>query len=121
MPFTMIAFGLASLSMIGVPPVSGFVTKWFLALGTLDIHNMILLTVILVSSLLNAGYFVPVFYTSFFRQTAPGDNPSTGSFLKASPLIMFMVIPLFFTAVASVMFGVYPDLFLNIINLMVAR
>ena len=120
MPFTMIAFGLASLSMIGVPPVSGFVTKWFLALGTLDIHNTILLTVILVSSLLNAGYFVPVVYTSFFGKPNPGDNPSTG-FLEGSPLIMFMVIPLFFCAVASVLFGIFPDLFLKIINLMVVR
>jgi multicomponent Na+:H+ antiporter subunit D len=120
MPFTMIAFGLASLSMIGVPPVSGFVTKWFLALGTLDIHNMILLTVILVSSLLNAGYFVPVVYTSFFGKPNPGDSSSPG-FLEGSPLIMCMVIPLFFTAVASVLFGIYPDLFLKIINLMVVR
>jgi multicomponent Na+:H+ antiporter subunit D len=120
MPFTMIAFGLASLSMIGVPPVSGFVTKWYLALGTLDIHNMILLTVILVSSLLNAGYFVPVFLTSFFGKPVPGDqNP--GRFLEGSPLIVFMVVPLFFAAVASVLFGVYPDLFLKIIDVMVVR
>jgi len=55
MPLTMIAFGLASLSMIGAPPVSGFVTKWFLALGAMDIHNVILLVVLLASSLLNAG------------------------------------------------------------------
>jgi multicomponent Na+:H+ antiporter subunit D len=120
MPFTMIAFGLASLSMIGVPPVSGFVTKWYLALGTLDIHNMILLTVILVSSLLNAGYFVPVFLTSFFGKPVAGDE-TNGKFLEGSPLIMFMVIPLFFAAVASVLFGVYPDFFLNIIDLMVVR
>jgi multicomponent Na+:H+ antiporter subunit D len=120
MPFTMVAFGLASLTMIGVPPVSGFVTKWFLALGTLDIHNTILLTVILVSSLLNAGYFVPVVYTSFFGKPNPGDNPSSG-FLEGSPFIMFMVVPLFFCAVASVLFGIFPDFFLNIINLMVVR
>jgi len=120
MPFTMIAFGLASLSMIGVPPVSGFVTKWYLALGTLDIHNMILLTVILVSSLLNAGYFVPVFLTSFFGKPVAGDK-TNGKFLEGSPLIMFMVIPLFFAAVASVLFGVYPDFFLNIIDVMVVR
>ena len=120
MPFTMVAFGLASLSMIGVPPVSGFVTKWYLALGTLDIHNMILLTVILVSSLLNAGYFVPVFLTSFFGKPVPGDQDN-GRFLEGSPLIMFMVVPLFFSAVASVLFGVFPDLFLKIIDIMVVR
>jgi len=120
MPFTMIAFGLASLSMIGVPPVSGFVTKWYLALGTLDIHNMILLTVILVSSLLNAGYFIPVIFTSFFGKSLPGDT-TQGGFLEGSPFIMFMVIPLFLTAVASVLFGIYPDLFIKIINLMLGR
>jgi multicomponent Na+:H+ antiporter subunit D len=120
MPFTMIAFGLASLSMIGVPPVSGFVTKWYLALGTLDINNMILLTVILVSSLLNAGYFIPVIFTSFFGKSLPGDT-TRGGFLEGSPFIMFMVIPLFLTAVASVLFGIYPDLFIKIINLMLGR
>ena len=42
---------------LGIPPVAGFVTKWYLALGTIDIHNGILLTVLIVSSFLNAGYF----------------------------------------------------------------
>lgn len=115
MPFTMIAFGLASLSMIGVPPVSGFVTKWFLALGTMDIHNWILLTVLMASSLLNAGYFVPIFLKSFFGKPLPEDAGLTGS-LERSSLIMFMVVPLFFTAVASVVFGFYPDLFIKLIN-----
>ena len=54
MPLTMAAFALASLSMIGVPPVSGFVSKWYLAIGAMDIHNWIILTVLLVSSLLNS-------------------------------------------------------------------
>jgi len=120
MPFTMIAFGLASLSMIGAPPVSGFVTKWYLALGTMDLHNVILLAVLLVSSLLNAGYFVPIFLQSFYGKPLPADKSATGS-LEASPLIMLMVVPLFITAVASVLFGIYPDLFLNIINVLVGK
>lgn len=120
MPFTMIAFGLASLSMIGAPPVSGFVTKWYLALGTMDLHNVILLVVLLVSSLLNAGYFVPIFLQSFYGKPLPADKSATG-FLEASPLIMFMVVPLFITAVASVLFGIYPDLFLNIINVLMGK
>jgi multicomponent Na+:H+ antiporter subunit D len=56
MPVTMTAFGLASLSMIGIPPASGFVSKWFLALGTMDARNGILLAVLLASRQLNAGY-----------------------------------------------------------------
>lgn len=118
MPFTMLAFGVASLSMIGAPPVGGFVTKWYLALGTMDIHNYILLSVLLISSLLNAGYFVPVFLQAFFGKPLPADEGITTS-LEKKPLILFMVIPLVITGTLSVLIGVYPDLFLDLINLMV--
>ena len=118
MPWTMTAFGLASLGMIGVPPVGGFVTKWYLALGTIDLHNWILLTVLLVSSLLNAGYFVPVVLKAFFGKPLPADEGLTSS-LEGKPLIMFMVIPLCITGAISVLIGVYPTLFLDLINLMV--
>ncbi len=110
MPFTMAAFGLASLSMIGAPPVAGFVSKWYLALGTMELKSVGLLVVLLASSLLNAGYFVPVFLRAFFPR-----NGGAGrlAFAEASP---FMVVPLFLTAVASVAFGFYPDLFLKLIE-----
>ena len=115
MPFTMVAFAIASLSMIGVPPVSGFVTKWYLAVGAMDIHNWIILTILLVSSLLNAGYFVPVVIQAFFGKPLPEDEDKTDN-LEKKPLIMFMVIPLLITAFFSVAFGFYPDLFLKIIG-----
>ncbi|GAB4275129.1 MAG: monovalent cation/H+ antiporter subunit D family protein [Deferrisomatales bacterium] len=110
MPFTMAAFGLASLSMIGAPPVAGFVSKWYLALGTMEIHSIGLLVVLLASSLLNAGYFVPVFLRAFF----PRNGAAAGlRMAEASP---YMVVPLFLTAVFSVVFGFYPDLFLKLIE-----
>ncbi|GAB6095056.1 monovalent cation/H+ antiporter subunit D family protein [Desulfatiferula olefinivorans] len=115
MPFTLAAFALASLSMIGIPPVSGFVTKWYLALGTMDIHNWILLTVLMVSSLLNAGYFVPIVIQAFYGKPLPEDEGVKGS-LEKRPLIMFMVVPLMITAVFSVLFGFYPDAFIRIIG-----
>ena len=117
MPFTMAAFGLASLSMIGVPPVAGFVSKWYLALGAMDIHDNIILGVIILSSLLNAGYFVPIFFTAFFGDPPPGADLSTGS-LEKSPLMALMVVPLFVTGVISVLIGVWPGLFLRITGLM---
>lgn len=116
MPLTMLAFGIASLSMIGAPPVSGFVSKWYLALGAMHIHSIVLLCVLLISSLLNAGYFVPVFYTSFYGKS---DDAETGS-LENTALARMMIIPLCITAVLSAVFGVYPDLFLKIIKLLVA-
>ena len=117
MPWTMAAFALASLSMIGVPPVCGFVSKWYLALGTMAIHNWILLTVLLVSSLLNAGYFVPVIIQGFFGKPPEGEENLTGS-LERSPLALFMVVPLTLTAIFSVLFGFYPNLFLEIISVL---
>ncbi|HLA49936.1 MAG TPA: monovalent cation/H+ antiporter subunit D family protein, partial [Thermodesulfovibrionia bacterium] len=54
MPWTMTAFAIASLSMIGVPPVSGFITKWYLVVGALERQSIGVLTVLLASSLLNA-------------------------------------------------------------------
>lgn len=110
MPFTMAAFGLASLSMIGAPPVAGFVSKWYLALGSMELKSLGLLVVLLASSLLNAGYFVPVFLRAFF----PRDGGAARlQMAEASP---FMVVPLFLTAVLSVVFGFYPDLFLKLIE-----
>ncbi|MBE0616888.1 MAG: NADH-quinone oxidoreductase subunit N, partial [Proteobacteria bacterium] len=110
MPWTMAAFALASLSMIGVPPVAGFVTKWYLAVGTMQLHSVGLLVVLLVSSLLNAGYFVPVVVRAFFPRN--GAAAELG-YAEASP---FMVVPLFCTALLSVFFGFYPNLFLKLIE-----
>lgn len=117
MPLTMLAFALASLSMIGVPPVSGFVTKWYLALGTMDINNLILLSVLMVSSLLNAGYFVPVILTAYFGKPAEGAVAVAGS-LETRPLILLMVVPLLITGAISVAIGIRPDLLLAIIHLL---
>jgi multicomponent Na+:H+ antiporter subunit D len=118
MPWTLVAFGIASLGMIGAPPVGGFVTKWYLLVGAMDIHNWILLCVLLASSLLNAGYFVPIVLQAFFGKPLPADQGVTGS-LENKPLILFMVVPLVITATISVLVGIYPDLFLDLINLMV--
>jgi multicomponent Na+:H+ antiporter subunit D len=70
MPFTFGAFAVAALSMIGAPPVAGFVTKWNLLVGAVDAGSVGILVVLLISTLLNAAYFVPVVYTAFFG-TAP--------------------------------------------------
>jgi multicomponent Na+:H+ antiporter subunit D len=67
MPFTMGAFALASLSMIGAPPVAGFVTKWYLLNGALEIKNIPILIVLMASTILNAGYFVPITIRAFLK------------------------------------------------------
>ena len=59
-PWTMASFSIAAVSMVGLPPLAGFFSKWYLALGTIDNSNWLFLAVILISSLLNAVYFFRV-------------------------------------------------------------
>jgi multicomponent Na+:H+ antiporter subunit D len=101
MPLTMAAFALASLGLAGLPPVGGFVSKWFLAQGTVESGQPILLTVLLLSGLLNAGYFFPVVIRAFFKS-----SNDFAKFDEASPL---MLIPLLCTAVLAVLLGTLPD------------
>jgi multicomponent Na+:H+ antiporter subunit D len=70
MPYTMAAFTVAALSFVGVPLFAGFVTKWYLSLGALEAGEWWYVVVMLVSSLLNAAYWLPVVYTAFFKAPA---------------------------------------------------
>ena len=73
MPFTFGAFALASLSMIGAPPVAGFVSKWYLLNGAFDAGSVGIIIVLLVSTVLNAAYFAPVVYAGFFGKPSAED------------------------------------------------
>ena len=116
MPFTFGAFAVAALSMIGAPPVAGFVSKWNLLVGAVDAGSVGILVVLLISTLLNAAYFVPVVYTAFFG-TAPalaGGAPGNGALhATGGEAPMAMVIPLTLTAAISVLLGFFPDLFMQ--------
>ena len=105
LPWTMGAFFVGSLSMIGVPPTAGFVSKWYLALGSVEAGDIAFLIVLLVSSVLNAAYFLPVSYVAFFG-TSSQESPAT---VREIPM---MTVPLVATAILSVLMGIFPDYFL---------
>ncbi len=119
MPWTMAAFAIATLSMIGIPPVSGFITKWYLVIGSLERHSLVVLTVLLVSSFLNAAYFVPILYRAFFKEENSNskhiDSSDDGG-LKENP---FLVVPLTLTAIISVVLGLYPDFIVQLAEMVV--
>ena len=100
MPWTMAAFALASLSVVGIPLTSGFVSKWYLALGTVDGGRFVLLGVLLVSSLLNAIYLGSIVYKAYFEEASP-----TSEEVREAPWI---VAPLAVSAAASLILGLYP-------------
>jgi multicomponent Na+:H+ antiporter subunit D len=67
MPWTMGAFTIAALGMIGVPPIAGFLSKWYLGAGAAQAGQDWVLWVLAASSLLNAAYFLPIVYAAWFR------------------------------------------------------
>jgi len=109
MPLTMTAFLIGSLSVIGIPPTGGFFSKWYLLLGTLEADRMFFLVILLVSSLLNAAYFLPVVYRAFF--CTPEQN-LFGNEVNEAPF--WCVAPLTLTAVCSIALFIYPTLFLRL-------
>jgi len=114
MPITMGAFFIGSLSIIGLPPTGGFISKWYLVLGTLEGDHMIFLFVLLSSSLLNAAYFMPIFYKAFF---CTKEESLFEEKIVEAP--MMCVVPLVITAMIS--FGLFfaPQPFLNLAQLAV--
>ena len=78
MPFTFGAFLIGALSVIGVPPLAGSWSKWYLMLGAADAGHMVIIAVLMVSSLLNVAYLIPVVARGFFLP-APAINPQPAS------------------------------------------
>ena len=111
MPFTMGAFALASLSMIGAPPVAGFVTKWYLLNGALEIQNIPILIVLVASTILNAGYFIPITIRAFFEGKKERWSRKD---IHEAPLTM--VVPLVLASIISLVIGIFPDFFVGLIG-----
>ncbi len=74
MPITMATFSASVLSFIGVPLFAGFITKWYLCIGSFEAGTLFFLMVLITSSLLNAAYWLPVVYTAYFKEPLDGDR-----------------------------------------------
>ncbi|MEC9407683.1 MAG: proton-conducting transporter membrane subunit [Pseudomonadota bacterium] len=94
MPWTFAAFGLASLSIIGIPPLGGTWSKWWLTLGALEADQLWIVATLAVSSLLNIAYLIPIVARGFLRPL-PGGAPTERS---AGEAPLSMVLPLCLTA-----------------------
>jgi multicomponent Na+:H+ antiporter subunit D len=101
MPVTMTVFAVAALGIAGIPPASGFLSKWYLIGGALEAGAWPFVVVLLLSSLLNLGYFVPIVISAFFR---PSREPEG---VREAPATL--VLPLVVTGALSVWLGLSPD------------
>jgi multicomponent Na+:H+ antiporter subunit D len=102
MPWTMAAFSVASMSVIGIPLTCGFVSKWYLAIGAVERGSLGLLAVLLTSSLLSAVYLGQVIYKAYFEP-----EPETNAHEDIRE-VAWVVAPLVITAAASLLLGLFP-------------
>jgi multicomponent Na+:H+ antiporter subunit D len=105
MPWTMTAFGIGALSMIGLPPAAGFVSKWYLVSGAMQQGHWIALAVLLASTLLNAGYFLPILWRAFFRPL-PAEALTHPHGEAPLPIVIALTV----TAAGTVALFFFPDL-----------
>jgi multicomponent Na+:H+ antiporter subunit D len=109
MPITMTCFAISSICLIGIPPMNGFVSKWYLAIGGLERGNYIVPIMLLFSALLTAGYLIPIISTAFFRGA-----PSTEVEIKEPG--NYMLIPIVILTAINVIVGIMPNLLIDIID-----
>lgn len=106
MPVTMWCFTIASLSLIGIPPMSGFVSKWYLAMGALDSGMGGIATagviVLLLSALLTAGYLLPIVTQGFF--------PGKEVIVEHKEAGRAMTVPMMILCALTIFFGLMPDI-----------
>jgi multicomponent Na+:H+ antiporter subunit D len=116
MPVTMGAFFIGAMSVIGLPPTGGFVSKWFLVTGAFDSGRFWVVAVLLLSSLLNIAYLIPPVVRAFFMP-APEENPRKlgGEAPEAC------LVPIVLTATGCILLFIYPDALMKLAGMMVVK
>jgi multicomponent Na+:H+ antiporter subunit D len=121
MPFTFAAFLIASLSIIGLPPLGGLWSKWYLAIGALDAGQIFVLAALMLSSLLNVAYLLPIPFRAFFGNSPPDDgqpgdaagNEARGGAIREAPVACLIAIGL--TALGCVALFFFPGPLLDLL------
>lgn len=98
MPWTMAAFTIGALSMIGIPPTGGFISKWYMLLGAIQAESYAAIATIIASTLLNAAYFLPILYMAWFQTETAAPNVDHGE--APVPIVIALTV----TAVLTVLF-----------------
>jgi multicomponent Na+:H+ antiporter subunit D len=113
MPWTMGAFAIGALSMIGIPPTAGFLSKWFMLMGAFEREQLFAIAIIIISTLLNAAYFMPIIWCAFFKAlpapTADGHDDGHGHSEAHGEAPWPMVLALTTTAACTVLLFFWPD------------
>jgi len=103
MPWTMTAFTIGAISMIGLPPTAGFLSKWYMLMGAFQAQQVFAVLVIIASTLLNAAYFIPIIYAAWFKQPDQSSESKHGE--APWPIVMALMI----TSLLTLLLFIFPD------------
>ena len=117
MPWTMGAFAIGALAMIGIPPTAGFLGKWYILSGAMQTASWGAVAVIIVSTLLTAAYFLPIVFRAFFRESAGHKHEKHETREAPWP----MVVALTATAAGTVLMFLSPQIPYALAQMMIAR
>ena len=127
MPFTTIAFLIGSLSIIGLPPMGGFWSKWYLALGAMEAGEIAVVAILLISSLLNVVYllqipflgFLPIESNNTELRTSIIENNSNRIMVQEAPICCLIAIAV--TTFGCLILFFYPDLIYDLMKLVIIK
>lgn len=112
MPLTMWCYTIVSLGLIGIPPTGGFISKWYLAVGSLNsgmpVFRWLGPVILLVSALLTAGYLLPLTIQGFL----PGADYDYAHLRKREPAL-WMTVPIVILTILSVLIGLFPGVIVD--------
>ncbi|MDP7241404.1 MAG: proton-conducting transporter membrane subunit, partial [Rhodospirillales bacterium] len=121
MPVTTFAFFIGSLSLIGLPPMGGMWSKWYLALGAASTEQVVFVAVFMISSLLNIAYLMPVVVRGFFFAPESTDGSVTGGDAPIREAPLPCVGALSLTALGCVVLFFYADRILAFLQPMLGK
>lgn len=113
MPWTMAGFTVAALSMVGLPPLAGFFSKWYLVLAAVDASNWFAVAVVLFGSLLTAVYFFRVLETLYIKGKKEGDTAVEASHATPERLTSSLVLPIALLSLLLFAAGVFNAVIVN--------
>lgn len=111
---TFLAFLIAAISLVGIPPTNGFVSKWYLGIGSMANSQALFIVILLFSAFLTAAYLFPVAIAGFFRNPDP---ETTQTFTDPAPMMMWPIIAL---GVVVIVQGLFPNVIIDFIGVIVA-
>lgn len=121
MPISMLCFAVAAISLIGIPPTNGFVSKWFLGLGALAGSNFFYIVILLLSAFLTAGYLLPIVVAAFFSDSKKHlhDPVEMSSHEESLEPERGIIVPVVGLTILIVTLGLFPNPVINFLGLII--